>query len=471
MEVITRFAPSPTGKLHLGSIRTALYSWLFARHFNGKFILRIENTDQTRIDQDSIDSIINSMQWLGLNWDSGPHLQTNKIANYHEIINNMISSGLAYRCYCSQKRLDILRSVQIKTGKKPKYDRCCRLLKNKNIQNKNYVIRFANPEYGHVIFHDLIRGKIIFQNSELDDLIILRSNGMPTYNFCSVVDDHDMNITHVIRGEDHLNNTPRQLNIFQALSWVPPKYAHISMILDKNKRKLSKKNQDTDILQYQEDGILPEALLNYLVRLGWSCGNQEIFNIDEMQKLFNIQSINKSNCIFNKSKLLWINQYYLSKISTCKILVKMKEYFKKENIDIIHGPNLEKIVTLFKVRSKTLKEIFNQIVHFYRDTYTVDISLLHKYTLVNQKLILESTYKNLQIIKIWSIKNIKDTILNTTKKFSINIKSIAMPLRIILSGKENTPPIDILIYTCGKSYTLKKIKIALELFIKNKIQN
>uniref|UniRef100_A0A1A9UK61 Nondiscriminating glutamyl-tRNA synthetase EARS2, mitochondrial n=1 Tax=Glossina austeni TaxID=7395 RepID=A0A1A9UK61_GLOAU len=306
MKVITRFAPSPTGKLHLGSVRTALYSWLFARHFHGKFILRIENTDQTCIDQESIDSIINSMRWLGLNWDSGPHLQTNKINIYRKIIDDMVASGLAYPCYCSQERLNMLRSTQIKIGKKPKYDKFCRLLKYKNVKNKNYVIRFANPENGHVTFHDLIRGKITFQNSELDDLIILRSNKIPTYNFCAVVDDYDMNITHVIRGEDHLNNTPRQLNIFKALELIPPKYAHISMILDQNKRKLSKKNQDTDILQYQEDGILPEALLNYLVRLGWSYGNKEIFDINEMQKLFNISSINKSNCIFNKSKLLWI---------------------------------------------------------------------------------------------------------------------------------------------------------------------
>ncbi|AFA41470.1 glutamyl-tRNA synthetase [Wigglesworthia glossinidia endosymbiont of Glossina morsitans morsitans (Yale colony)] len=467
MEVITRFAPSPTGKLHLGSIRTALYSWLFAKRFNGKFILRIENTDQKRIDQESVNSIINSMQWLGLNWDSGPYFQTSKIANYRAIIKNMIDSGLAYPCYCSQERLNNLRSVQIKTGKKPKYDRHCRLLKNKCIKNKNYVIRFANPEIGYVTFYDLIRGKIIFQNSELDDLIILRSNGIPTYNFCAVIDDHEMNITHVIRGEDHLNNTPRQLNIFKALKLIPPKYAHISMILDENKRKLSKKNQDTDILQYKDDGILPEALLNYLVRLGWSCGNQEIFNIDEMKNLFDIKSINKANCIFNKSKLLWINQYYISNIPTSNILTKIIEYFKTYNIDTKHGPNLEKIVNLFKSRSKTLKEIFNQIVYFYRDIYKIEINLLSKYLLINQKFILELIYKNLKIIQVWSTKDIKNIILKTAQKTNTNMKNVAMPLRIILSGRENTPSIDILIYTCGKIYTLKKIKIALQ-FITNK---
>ncbi|MDQ1237808.1 MAG: glutamate--tRNA ligase [Wigglesworthia glossinidia] len=463
MTITTRFAPSPTGNLHLGSMRTALYSWLFAQHFHGKFILRIENTDQKRLNHTYIDSIINSMQWLGLNWDFGPYLQTDKINHYHTVINEMISSGLAYPCYCSQERINMVRSMQIQEHKKPKYDGLCRSLlkKNKNIKNKNYVIRFANPKHGNVTFNDLIRGTVTFKNSELDDLIILRSNGMPTYNFCAVIDDYDMKITHVIRGEDHINNTPRQLNIFKALQFKPPKYAHISMILDKNKKKLSKKDKDTDIMEYRKEGILPEALLNYLVRLGWSHGNKEIFSINEMKELFNIESINKSNCIFNKSKLLWINQHYIKNMPINKLEIKMKEYFRKKNIDIKCGPNLKCIISLFKNQSKTLKEIFNQIIFFYQDSSKIDTDVLYKNFFIENKFMLEKIYEDLKKVQDWSEKNIKNIIFTIVKNFNICLKDIAMPLRILLSGRKNTSSINILIYSCGKSYTLKRIKMAL----------
>src|SRR5579872_6140976 len=309
MTVITRFAPSPTGYLHIGGARTALYCWLYSRKTRGKFILRIEDTDLERSTEASVQAILDGMAWLNLSYDEGPYYQTKRFDRYKEVIAKLLQEGKAYRCYCSKERLENLRNEQMTNKEKPRYDGFCR--DRQDQPEGNYVVRFKNPLDGTVEFEDLIRGKLSFSNQELDDLIIARSDGTPTYNFTVVVDDLDMKITHVIRGDDHINNTPRQINILRALGGTPPFYAHVPMILGSDGKRLSNRHDAVSVLQYREEGFLPEALLNYLARLGWSHGDQEIFSIDELIQYFDIKDINRSPAAFNPEKLLWLNQHYI----------------------------------------------------------------------------------------------------------------------------------------------------------------
>ncbi|KJG88385.1 glutamyl-tRNA ligase, partial [Yersinia pestis subsp. microtus bv. Ulegeica] len=309
MKIKTRFAPSPTGYLHVGGARTALYSWLFSRHLGGEFVLRIEDTDLGRSTQEAIDAIMDGMNWLNLDWDEGPYFQTKRFDRYNAVIDQMLDAGTAYRCYCSKERLEALREAQMANGEKPRYDGHCRDSQCTHGADEPSVVRFRNPQEGSVIFDDKIRGPIEFSNQELDDLIIRRTDGSPTYNFCVVIDDWDMEITHVIRGEDHINNTPRQINILKALGAPVPEYAHVSMILGDDGKKLSKRHGAVGVMQYRDDGYLPEALLNYLVRLGWSHGDQEIFSIEEMTQLFTLDAVSKSASAFNTEKLQWLNHH------------------------------------------------------------------------------------------------------------------------------------------------------------------
>ncbi|VDY33545.1 Glutamate--tRNA ligase [Morganella morganii] len=302
-KVKTRFAPSPTGYLHVGGARTALYSWLYSRHNHGEFVLRIEDTDLERSTQEAIDAIMDGMNWLNLGWDEGPYYQTKRFDRYNQVIDTMIENGTAYRCYCSKERLEALREKQMANNEKPRYDGCCRDHAHNHTADEPHVVRFRNPQEGSVIFDDKIRGPIEFSNQELDDLIIRRTDGSPTYNFCVVVDDWDMEITHVIRGEDHINNTPRQINILKALGAPVPEYAHVSMINGDDGKKLSKRHGAVGVMQYRDDGYLPQALLNYLVRLGWSHGDQEIFSIEEMTELFTLEAVSKSASAFNTGEI------------------------------------------------------------------------------------------------------------------------------------------------------------------------
>ena len=316
-EVRTRFAPSPTGYLHVGSARTALYSYLYAKKHKGIFILRIEDTDLERSTQESVQAILDGMEWLGLNYDEGPFYQTHRFDRYKAVAQELLVQHKAYKCYCTKERLEELRNHQMANKEKPRYDGLCRKFMNLSekspAENTPFVIRFLNPDDGEVIFDDAVHGKTIFRNNELDDLIIIRTDGSPTYNFTVVVDDWEMKITHVIRGDDHLNNTPRQINILKALGAEIPIYAHIPMILGSDGKKLSKRDGTTvSVMQYKEEGYLPHALLNYLVRLGWSHGDQEIFTLQEMESLFNLEHINKAAASFNTSKLLWLNQHFIT---------------------------------------------------------------------------------------------------------------------------------------------------------------
>ena len=363
-KIKTRFAPSPTGYLHVGGARTALYSWLFSRHNKGEFVLRIEDTDLERSTQPAIDAIMDGMNWLNLNWDEGPYYQTKRFDRYNQVIDQMLAAGTAYRCYCSKERLEKLREDQMAKGEKPRYDGCCRHGDHNHTPDEPHVVRFLNPQEGSVIFDDKIRGPIEFSNQELDDLIIRRTDGSPTYNFCVVIDDWDMEITHVIRGEDHINNTPRQINILKALGAPVPEYAHVSMILGDDGKKLSKRYNAVSVMQYRDDGYLPEALLNYLVRLGWSHGDQEIFSIDEMIKDFTLEAISKSASAFNTDKLLWLNHHYINTLPAEQVAVHLDWHIKQQNIDTSNGPSLVELIKLLGERCKTLKEMRKVVTTF-----------------------------------------------------------------------------------------------------------
>ncbi|QCI21393.1 glutamate--tRNA ligase [Buchnera aphidicola (Hyadaphis tataricae)] len=462
MNIKTRFAPSPTGSLHLGSIRTALYSWLFAKHYNGKFVLRIEDTDLQRSQKHSVDNILHELRWLGLNWDEGPYFQTKRLDRYKDVINRMLKQGSAYKCFCSSQKLELDRIKQIKNGVKPRYSRYCRDLNINKIYNKEYVIRFKNPISGKVTFNDAIRGNITFENSELDDLIIQRSNGMPTYNFCVVIDDLDMKITHVIRGEDHINNTPRQINILQSLGSKIPVYAHLSMILDEQGNKISKRNTNENIMDFDEKGFLPEALLNYVVKLGWSHRNQEIFNISEMIKLFSLKFITKSPSIINMKKLFWINKHYINNLPLENIsnLLKVKMHQKKINLK--NGPCLEKMIHLLRHRFNTINEMANSFRMFYEEFDIVENAATKKYLILNNVSVLEESYRCLKNISIWNDLMISQTMNDLSVKMKLKKADLNMILRTAITGDQYSPSINLVIYLLGYNTTLFRIKKAIK---------
>ena len=377
MKIKTRFAPSPTGYLHVGGARTALYSWLFARNHGGEFVLRIEDTDLERSTPEAIEAIMDGMNWLSLEWDEGPYYQTKRFDRYNAVIDQMLEEGTAYKCYCSKERLEALREEQMAKGEKPRYDGRCRHSHEHHADDEPCVVRFANPQEGSVVFDDQIRGPIEFSNQELDDLIIRRTDGSPTYNFCVVVDDWDMEITHVIRGEDHINNTPRQINILKALKAPVPVYAHVSMINGDDGKKLSKRHGAVSVMQYRDDGYLPEALLNYLVRLGWSHGDQEIFTREEMIKYFTLNAVSKSASAFNTDKLLWLNHHYINALPPEYVATHLQWHIEQENIDTRNGPQLADLVKLLGERCKTLKEMAQSCRYFYEDFAELVISARH----------------------------------------------------------------------------------------------
>lgn len=461
MQVRTRFAPSPTGNLHIGSIRTALYSWLFAQHYQGKFILRIEDTDVIRSKISSVQSILDGLKWLGLNWDEGPYFQSKRLYRYHEIVNTLLEKGHAYKCFCSIEKIAQERKQQILKGKKPRYNGTCRNLTTSNVLQKNYVIRFKNPLSGKVIFYDKIRGKITFENKELDDLVIQRANGMPTYNLCVVVDDLDMKITHVIRGEDHINNTPRQINILKALDALIPIYAHVSMICDENGQKISKRQNAINIIEYRNNGILPEALLNYIIRLGWSHGNQEIFSIQEMKDLFSLESINKSASIISTKKLLWVNKHYIHHSSTSYIADILKEYIEQENININDGPQLECLINLLKHRYFTLKDIVQHCRYFYEDFTFINKKSIQKYLIFDNCYVLEKLYTTVFQMIAWQCEDISKMISIVAAECNMAIREISMILRISITGDLVSPSISSVIFLIGKEKTLLRIQKAI----------
>lgn len=460
MTVTTRFAPSPTGYLHVGGARTALYCWLYARKMAGKFILRIEDTDIERSTQESVQAILDAMDWLGLNYDEGPYYQTKRFDRYHETAEKLLLEGKAYRCYCSKERLEKLRTEQMANKQKPRYDGFCR---ERQVPGEgSFVLRFRNPLEGKVEFDDLIRGPLVFSNSELDDLIIVRTDGTPTYNFTVVVDDWDMKITHVIRGDDHINNTPRQINILRALGATPPLYAHVSMILGSDSKRLSKRHGAVSVMQYREDGFLPDALLNYLVRLGWSHGDQEIFSRAELIKLFDIRGINKAPAAFDPEKLLWLNQHYIKTSPVEHIAKELKWHMDNLGIDTRQGPPLVEIVAAQAERSKTLKEMAEKSRIFYTDV-NYNAEAVKKNLTAEISPALKEICDGLANLPKWDKEDIHQVIVGISEKLGLKLGKIAQPVRVAVTGDTISPPIDITLYLLGREQVIERLKTALSI--------
>ncbi len=460
MTIRTRFAPSPTGYLHVGGARTALYSWLFARKHGGKFILRIEDTDLTRSTAESVNAILEGMTWLGLEYDEGPFYQTDRFARYDEVIRKLLDEGKAYRCSCSKERLDKLREEQMARKEKPRYDGYCR---NRDVSpDEPHVIRFRNPTEGEVIIDDLIRGRIIVSNRELDDLIIRRSDGSPTYNLTVVVDDWDMGITHVIRGDDHINNTPRQINILKALGAPIPKYAHVPMILGEDGSRLSKRHGATSVMEYRNMGYLPEALLNYLVRLGWSHGEQEIFSVDEMIEYFELENVNRAPSTFNPEKLLWLNQQYIMKDDPARIAHLLSPHMGERDIDPATGPDLVDVVKLLQERASTLVEMAEQAEFFYRDFEEYEPKAAKNHLRPVAREPLEALREALAQLEDWTPEALQATISGVAEKLGLKMGKVGMPLRVAVSGKGASPSLDATLALLGREKTLARIDRALK---------
>lgn len=454
MHTRTRFAPSPTGYLHVGSARTALYSWLYARHNHGQYILRIEDTDLERSTQESVQAILDGMQWLGLDYDEGPFHQMQRMDRYKEVLQKMLDDQTAYRCYCSKERLEALRAEQLAKKEKPRYDGHCRDLKNPP-KDQSFVIRFRNPDSGEVVVDDQAHGKVVFQNSELDDLIIARTDGVPTYNFTVVVDDWDMHITHVIRGDDHLNNTPRQINMLKALGARLPIYTHIPMILGSDGKRLSKRHGAVSVMQYRDDGFLPEALLNYLVRLGWSHGDQEIFSKQEMIDLFDITDLNKSPAAFNTEKLLWLNQHYIKTSDPVYIAEQLAWHMEQQGVDVKAGPALTEIVLVQRERAKTLKEMAEKSRFFYQEIDTLEQV---KAAIPAEILpVLKHLRDELQQLATWTDAEIHVVINQVAEKFDLKLGKLAQPLRLAITGGTVSPPIDSTVRLLGKARVIERL--------------
>ncbi|MBZ6397324.1 MULTISPECIES: glutamate--tRNA ligase [Pantoea] len=461
MKIKTRFAPSPTGYLHVGGARTALYSWLFARHNQGEFVLRIEDTDLERSTPEAIEAIMDGMNWLSLDWNEGPYYQTKRFDRYNAVIDKMLAAGTAYKCYCSKERLEALREQQMADGEKPRYDGRCRDSHDHHAADEPCVVRFRNPQDGSVIFDDQIRGPIEFSNQELDDLIIRRTDGSPTYNFCVVVDDWDMGITHVIRGEDHINNTPRQINILKAIGAQVPVYAHVSMILGDDGKKLSKRHGAVGVMQYRDDGYLPEALLNYLVRLGWSHGDQEIFSVAEMTELFTLDAVSKSASAFNTEKLQWLNHHYINALPPEYVATHLQWHIEEQKIDTRTGPELAKLVGLLGERCKTLKEMAASCRYFYEDFNEFDADAAKKHLRPVARQPLEVVRDKLAAISDWTAENVHQAIQSTADELEVGMGKVGMPLRVAVTGAGQSPGLDVTVEAIGRSRSVARIDQAL----------
>nr|VFK53034.1 MAG: glutamyl-tRNA synthetase [Candidatus Kentron sp. TUN]VFK53781.1 MAG: glutamyl-tRNA synthetase [Candidatus Kentron sp. TUN]VFK56508.1 MAG: glutamyl-tRNA synthetase [Candidatus Kentron sp. TUN] len=460
MTTRTRFAPSPTGYLHVGGARTALFAWLYARRHGGEFILRIEDTDRERSSSESTDAILEGMAWLGLDYDEGPIFQSNRFDRYHEVIKRLLDDGHAYHCYCSRERLDAVRAEQMARKAKPRYDGHCRGRTDPPPADTPSVIRFRNPSSGETVVDDLVRGTVVFQNSELDDLIIARTDGSPTYHLTVVVDDIDMGITHVIRGDDHLNNTPRQINILSALGATPPTYAHVPMIMGADGQRLSKRHGAVSVMQYRVDGYLPEALLNYLVRLGWSYGDQEIFSLDEMVELFDVADVNHAASMFDPEKLLWLNQHYMKHMDPAHIARHSSWHMGQLGIDPSNEPDLVEVVMAQRERAKTLRELAENSRYFYEDFDGYHTGA-EKHLTEKISGTLEKLHQRLMTIEDWSAAKIHEIIVDVTKEENIKLGKLAQPVRVAVTGRTFSPPIDITLELVGKTRTLQRIERAI----------
>ena len=462
MAVRTRFAPSPTGYLHIGGARTALFSWAYARHHGGQFILRVEDTDLERSTLASVNAIIDGLRWLGIDWDEGPFFQMQRLARYREVADQLIASGHAYNDYMSREELEALRQQQLSKGEKPKYDGRWRPERAKALglvapRDAKPVVRFRTPEEGTVAWNDLVKGPIEFPNAELDDLVLLRADGVPTYNFGVVVDDLDMKITHVIRGDDHVNNTPRQIHIWRALGAELPRFGHVPMILGADGERLSKRHGAVSVLQYRDEGYLPEALLNYLARLGWSHGDEEIFSTARFIEWFDLAHVSRSPAQFNPEKLTWLNQQYLKAAPDARLAELLEPELRKRSAQPGGGPPLARVVALLKDRAATIQQLADEAMLFYAvevDPGTPDWD--------------ESVGKALRMLKArlsttkWERPALNDTIKEVVKSSGLKMPQLAMPLRRLVTGRSQTPSIDAVLELLGRETVLHRLSLHLD---------
>lgn len=461
MTITTRFAPSPTGYLHVGGARTALFSWLYARKHGGNFILRIEDTDLERSTQESVDAILQGMTWLELNYDEGPFYQTHRFDRYKAVIQQLLAQGDAYYCYCSKEELEQLRTEQMANKEKPRYNGKCRVCAEP-IVGREPVVRFKNPVDGVVTIPDLVKGDIVVANKELDDLIIARADGTPTYNLTVVVDDMDMGVTHVIRGDDHINNTPRQMNILKALGATLPQYAHLPMILGADGARLSKRHGAVSVMQFRDEGYLPEALLNYLVRLGWSHGDQEIFSLDEMIDYFDLNDVNGSASTFNMEKLLWLNHQYIMNSDPAHVARHLSWHMGQLGIDPSEGPALVDVVKAQRERCKTLVEMASVSRYFYKEFDAYDEKSVKKNFTTGSDEVLAQLYKAFAVLEVWEGEKLHQIVIDLAESLALNMGKVAQPLRVAVCGSAVSPPIDATLSLLGREKTLSRIKRAID---------
>ena len=460
MTVRTRFAPSPTGFLHVGGARTALFCWLFARRHGGVFILRIEDTDRERSTQASVDAILESMDWLSLDYDEGPIYQTQRFDRYGEYVQRLLDENKAYHCYCTPQELDAMRAEQRAKGLKPRYDGRCRARTGPPPTGIDPVVRFKNPVGGNVVIEDLIKGRIVISNDELDDLIIARPDGTPTYNFTVVIDDLEMAITHVIRGDDHVNNTPRQINIFEALGAKPPQFAHVPMILGPDGQRLSKRHGAVGVMQFRDDGYLPDALINYLVRLGWSHGDQEIFSRQELCDLFELSDVNRAASVFDMDKLNWLNQHYIKSADTDLLAGLLEEQLVKIGVDIAGGPDLSVLVDVQRERAKTMAEMADKSLFAYGDIEEYAEKAAQKHLKPAAAEGLKAVRNRLADVDPWECEAIHEAIVSTAEAVGIKLGKLAQPLRVAVTGSDMSPSIDATLLLVGRDRTLARIDAA-----------
>ncbi len=457
----TRFAPSPTGALHLGGVRTALYCWLYARRHGGEYVLRIEDTDRERSTEAALNTILQGMDWLGLNADQPPIFQSQRTERYRAVLNQLLDAGLAYHCYCTREELQEMREQAMARGDKPRYDGRCRERRAPD-PDVEPVVRFKNPLQGEVIVDDLVRGEVRFQNEELDDLIIARSDGSPTYNFTVVVDDTDMGITHVIRGDDHLNNTPRQINLIRALDLPVPRYAHLPMIHGPDGVKLSKRHGALSVLEYAQMGFLPEALLNYLVRLGWSHGDQEIFTLEELTGLFDLDAVNRSPSVFNPDKLLWVNQQHILRAPTDALTELLAAQLRRQGVDPAAGPELADVVQALRERGNTVEEIAERAHCYFEDFEAYDEKSARKFLRPGARRPLEALAAELAELEEWTEEATQGVVEAVATRLDIKMGAVAQPLRVALVGRAASPGIGTTLRLVGRDRTLARIGRALE---------
>jgi len=460
-EVRLRFAPSPTGYLHVGGARTALFNWLLARKEKGKFILRIEDTDVARSTQESVDAILEGMSWLGLYWDEGPFYQSDNFPLYREFVEKLLATGKAYKCYCTADELDRKREQAMAEGRKPKYDGTCRDL-TEDRPGAPFVVRFRSPHDGETAFDDLIKGRISFQNEELDDLIIQRTDGTPTYNFTVVIDDATMGITTVIRGDDHINNTPRQIVMYEALGYPVPRFAHVPMILGADKTRLSKRHGATSVMAYRDMGFLPEAMVNYLVRLGWSHGDDEIFSREELVEKFSIEAVGRSAGVFNPDKLLWLNAHYIKTCDPARLAELLLPFLAERGVDPASGPELTAAVRTLQERSRTMLEMADGAIFYYKPDFEYDEKSVAKFFTPVGRELLEELAARLEELADTGHDSLATLFDGLCADKGVKMKDVAQPARFALTGGAASPGIYEVIGVLGRDETVRRIRRALD---------